>query len=345
LSRARDEHGVVLLLVLSVIVLTVSSVYAFAHTSLLHMMASVHRMDRTRADLAARTGVDIALRAVLDDGSNGGGRPEHAIETALDSWHQLGGQTLELPDEGTLQISVRDAGQRINLNALIDAEGEPHEESRAFLIAALERIVDYMPGRSEDKPYKIEDLADGILDWIDANDTTRLGDDEADFYRGQGAQPPPDRPLWLLAELAALPDVDDALLRGLEPYFTTQPFYPRLSESGVNPNTAPAHVLSLIYRGSPGDKQLLDEDAIFSILRARQEGRIFCPTAGEEPCVSFESEIGRVGETVFPPLGYVGQVFAVRSVAAFGEARACIETTIDRREPSEPKTLTYRTDC
>ena len=151
--------------------------------------------------------------------------------------------------------------------------------------------------------------------------------------------------IMLLAGLAALPDVDDALLRGLEPYFTTQPFYPRLSESGVNPNTAPAHVLSLIYRGSPGDKQLLDQDAIFSILRARQEDRIFCPTAGEEPCVSFESEIGRVGETVFPPLGYVGHVFAGRSVAAFGEARACIETTIDRREPSEPKTLTYRTDC
>lgn len=345
MSRSRDEDGVVLLLVLAVIVLTISSVYAFAHTSLLHMKASVHRMHRTRADLVARSGIHIGLRAVLDDATLGGSRAGGAIETPLDPWHRLGSQTIELPDEGTLRITVRDAGQRINLNALINGEGEPHEESRAFLVAALERIIEHMPGRDEEKLYDIEDLADGILDWIDANDTTRLGDDEADFYESLDAPPPPNRPLWLLTELAVLPDVDDALLRALGHYFTTQPFYPRLSEAGVNPNTAPTHVLSLIYQGSPGDKQLLDEDAVFAILRARSEDRIFCPGGGEEPCVSFESEIGRVGESVFPPLGYGSQVFSVRSVAAFGEARACIQTVIDRTEAQEPMTLSFRTDC
>ncbi len=342
MSRVRDEEGVVLILVLSMVVLTTGSVYAFARTSLMEIRSMQHRMDRVRADLLARSGVDLGLRALQDDGSNQ--LPQLAsLETAEDAWQLLGEQPIDVPGNGELRVRVRDAGQRLNLNALVDFEGTPHGTSRSFLLAALERIVAELPGRKEEKLYDLEALADALLDWLDGDELTRLGDDESVYYARNGAAAPPaNRPLLALQELADLPGVDEPLLLGLGAYFTVHPPYPQLEQSGVNPNTAPPHVLSLIFQGPPNDKRLIDEDGVFRILRARDEGRIFCPQSTELPCESFASEIGRVGEPVFPPLSYSNDVFSIQSEARFGEARACVHTVIDRAQGA---TLTYRLDC
>ena len=342
MSRARDEEGVVLILVLTMVVLTIGTVYAFARTSLMEIRTMQHRMDRVRADLLARSGVDLGRRALQDDGSNQ--LPQIAsLETAEDPWQLLGEQPIEVPGEGTLRVRVRDAGQRLNLNGLVDFEGTPHETSRPFLLAGLDRIISKLPGRNEEKLYDLEALADGLLDWLDRDELTRLGDKEASAYAALGSgAPPANRPLLALQELADVPGVDDRLLIGLQAYFTVLPPYPDLDQSGINPNTAPPHVLSLIFQGPADDKRLIDEDDVFRILRARDEGRIFCPQSTELPCESFASEIGRVGEPVFPPLSYSNDVFSIQSEASFGDARACVQTVVDRALGT---TLSYRLDC
>ena len=340
-----DERGLALLLVLVVIVLTVGTVYAFARSSLLSVLAEQRRADRVRAELMARSAVAIAVRALRDDRAGGDDGPTAGLETAQDPWYLLGEYVLEVPGDGDLHIRVRDAGNRINLNALVDEEGLPREDSAAFLADALEHIIAHMPGRTEDKRYQPAELADGILDWIDSDDQTRLGDDELDAYSRQHAGRPPSRPLFALSELSGVPGVDEALLAALAEYFTTQPPFPDVADSGVNLNTAPPHVLALIYQGTSGDKRLLGEDGVFAILRARREDRIFCPGSREEPCVSYESEIGRVGETVFPPLRFRSDVFEVRVEARFSESRACVTTVVDRSNAQELVTLSYRIAC
>jgi type II secretory pathway component PulK len=348
MTRPRDESGIVLLLVLAVIVLTTSAVYAFARISLLSNMAQHHRTDRVRADLLARSGVAVAIRALQDDLALAAQAQSATanVDSHVDPWYLLGEQPIAVPGGGQLLLIARDVGNRVNLNALVDAEGGPYEASRPFLLDALERIIEEMPGRTEEKFYKAQDLADGILDWLDTSEETRLGDDEADYYDRLGAKsPPPNRRLFALEELAGLPGADDELLQTLAAYFTTHPTFPADGMGGVNPNTAPPHVLGLIYQGTAGDMQLLDEDGVFSILRARSEDRIFCPASNEEPCVSYQSEIGRVGEGVFPPLSFSSQVFSIRSEASFGESRACIQTVVDRRNLGDVATLSYWMGC
>ncbi len=66
-KRLAAEEGVALLLVLVVIVLSIGSVYAFARTALLSVMAQQQRGDRVRAELMARSAVHIAVRALQDD--------------------------------------------------------------------------------------------------------------------------------------------------------------------------------------------------------------------------------------------------------------------------------------
>jgi type II secretory pathway component PulK len=341
-----DEEGVVLLLVLVVIVLTIVSVYAFARTTVLDVVGLRQGILRDRAELLARSGLEIAQRALADDLSRADTNPLAAqTETLLDAWAILGEEPIEVPGGGELRVSIRDSGSRFNLNALLDSDGEPLTDSRPFLEAALERIIDNMPGRPEDKLYEPGELADAILDWIDSNDTTRMGDDEVSTYeRMRAAGSPLERPLFTLAELAGLPGMDAPLLAELEQYFTPYPLFPIFQNAGVNPNTAPTHVLGLIYYGTADDMALATQDDVFRILRAREDGRVFCSGAADERCVTFASEIGRAGETVFPPLQLSSNVFNIESRATVAGASFRIIATVDRTEPASPRMLEFQVE-
>jgi type II secretory pathway component PulK len=337
--------------VLVVIVLTISSVYAFARTTVLDVASQRHRVERARARLLASSGFAIAQRAVLDDASPSAENPLGDAETRRDPWYLLGRAPIELPQEGAntvpvIDVRVRDSGSRLNLNGLLEPGGKAHAESLAFLEAVLEKIVADMPGRAEDKHYDPVQLAETLLDWIDLDAASRLGEDEQAHYARLGSSGPPlDRPLLSLGELAGAPGLDPPLLEALAQYFTTQPLYVAPEHVGINPNTAPPHLLAAIYVGAAAEeKRLLDEDDVFRILRLRDEGRVFCPEAGADECVTFAPEIIRLGETVFPPLQFQSDVFEIESVGKYGESRARLSAVLDRSKPAEPKILYYRMD-
>jgi len=349
-GAAGREDGVVLLLILVVIVLTIGSVYTFGRTTILDIMSSRQRTARVRAELLAHSGVEIAKRTLTDDLFMAEDPLTVRLESPGDPWRILSQTPIELPGEGTLRIRIQDSGSRIALNALVDADGKPHLDSRPFLIAALERIIDKMPGRKEDKTYEIPDLADGILDWLDSDEETRLGDNEADFYRQAGRNSSPlNRPVFSLDELSVIPDLDGLLLEALKDYFSPYPMFPDIERSGVNPNTAPAHILGMIYHGTAQKKQLLDRDDVFRILQAREEEKVFCEGGSDEGCESFTALTGFAGETIFPPLRYRSDLFMIHSEARVGETRetrACIRTVIDRGvADEEPRVLLYRMGC
>ncbi len=342
----RREEGVVLLLILVVIVLTIGSVYTFARTTLLDVMSSRQRTARVRAEFLARAGVEIALRTLVDDLFMSDDLLTVALESPEDPWRLLSEVPIEVPGEGTLRVTIQDAGSRISLNGLLDDQGKPYPDSSPFLMAALERIIEDMPGREEDKPYEVEEIAQAILDWMDSDDQTRLGDLETDYYRGVGENAAPvDRPLLALDELSGIPDLDDLLLEGINSYFSPFPLIPTPEQSGVNPNTAPPHILGMIYHGTAGEKRLLDRDDVFRILKAREEGKVFCESEYGEKCESFTALTGFVGETFFPPLQYASSVFTVRTEGRYGATRACVITVVNRSLAEAPETLFYRTGC
>jgi type II secretory pathway component PulK len=114
----------------------------------------------------------------------------------------------------------------------------------------------------------------------------------------------------------------------------------------VNLNTAPAHVLGLIFHGAADDQRLLDQRDVFEILKARSEGKVFCPGAGQDPCTTFSGTVGIAeGEAIFPPLTYKSRVFAVDVEATVGETRACVHSVIDRGSNGQAKTLYYELGC
>jgi type II secretory pathway component PulK len=345
---------VVLLLVLVVIVLTTTSVYAIAVSTLRDVHSVRHRSERARAELLARAGLALAERALADDATadQTQGTLEALYETQTDSWRMLASAPIELGLGGEIVIQIHDSGSRINLNGLVDVAGVPHAESREYLEAVLERVIDDMPGRAEEKLYDPDELADAILDWLDTDDQTRLGDREQDSYaRPDRSARPPNRPLIALGELAAIPDMDDDLLDALDFYFTTLPLFPAPDRIGVNPNTAPAHVLATIYQGDSSGRALLGREGndreVWNVLRARKEGRTFCPSEEADRCVTFQSEVGDEG-TVFPPLQFQSDIFEIVSEGRFAAtegappARVRIRAIVDRSDPYAIETLFYQ---
>lgn len=342
-ADARGESGVVLLLVLVILTLTIGSVYAFQIRTTVDVIAVHHRTDRARAQMLARSGIDLATRAIIDDSTTAEDPYAAAQETAEDAWRLLSRQPIEVPGGGVVELVIQDAASKINLNGLIDEKGAPRPESAEFLKQALTFIVEQMPGRDEDKPYKPDEIAEGILDWIDADAQNRLGDDEKEaMARPNAPVQPLDRPLLTLAELDGVPGIDGPLLETLDYYFTCFPLVPTLDASGLNPNTAPAHVLALLYHGTEGDHRLIDKDDLFRVLRGRREGKIFCEQADQERCAEIAPEIGSVGETVFPPLTYHSDVFEISSTGRVNESRVRIVAVLDRSDPASPALLSYR---
>jgi type II secretory pathway component PulK len=340
---SRSEEGVVLLLVMVLIAVSISIAYATAKTSAVDVLSARQREHQARAQVLARSGVAIATRALLDDASAQDALNQ--IEGPYDAWALLGQQPIELEDGGRLDIQVHDAGARIGINALLDAEGKRIEQkSHDFLDAALEVIADSTPELRQLNlgDEKRGELADAILDWIDSDQETRIGTPEASYYeRADGS--PLDRPLLSIDELAAVPGLDPLLLDALHAYFSPYPLYPTEGKGGgINPNTAPPHVLSLLYHGAT-EMRMVDEDQVFRVLKLREEGNVFCPSQGQEKCIDFATELD-LGDT-FPPLQYTGSVFHIDVEARYQNARACVHSVVDRSFPQTPAVLLQRLDC
>jgi len=346
-EEGAGEEGAALVLVLLLISALIGSAYAFGRTSLLDIRTARQRIDRTRAQVLAQSGVAIATRALIEDLSS----PDplaQTIESPRDPWRLIGAEPIEIEGVGTLTLEVEDAGGRIPINAIIGEEagqGLQENERRQFLERALVIVIDNIPGRREEKRYDPQEIADGILDWIDSDDQTRLGDSEEEFYRQRGREVEiPNRPIFSLSELANVPGMDGRLLSAMDAYFSPSVKTPRFEGSGLNPNTAPPHVLSLVY--ILGSGTFLERDEIFRVLKARQDGQIFCPSEGsEKECTDFATTVNQAGETLFPPITFESSVFMVRSRAQVGDATACVTTVLDRSDPEEIKPLAYRLDC
>ena len=351
MTRARDEEGIVLLLVLVLIVVAVSTAYAMSKTSLVEVLSSRQHSQHSRAQLLARSGIALATRALQDD-LVGTDPITKAVESERDAWAVLAHQEIELPGAALLRIGIRDAGNKLDLNALVDAEGKRvGEQSKNFLKAVLAHIRETVPafkGSSRLNDEDIDELADAILDWLDKDEETRLGTPEQEFYveMKKARSAPLNRPVFSLDELAPIPGLDPLLLDALKAYFTPYPMFPGANGGGVNLNTAPAHVLGLIYHGVAEEFELVDQRDVFEILKARSEGKVFCAGAAQEPCTDFSATVGiAAGETIFPPLTFQSRVFAIDSQATVGETRACVRAVVDRGTGAEVKTLYYELGC
>jgi type II secretory pathway component PulK len=341
----------VLLVVLFFALLLTSSVATFVRRSTVDTLIARNIDARGEADSLARGGLMLSCALLAED------RLQELAGTAppgdnhLDAWARASGYPLVTPTGTTLRLRIEDAGARLNLNALFEMEEggdwKVREETPEFLTQLLAKVIDEQAVAPGQRGFEPAELAANLIDFVDGDDVTSNGKSEDDVY--QRRNPPYralNRPLLSFDELRLVAGFDAQLVDALRPYLTVYPFAalgcgkPNLG-CGVNLNTAPPHVLALLWFDDGVEKRLADEDTVRRILRVRSEGGLLC---GEGPSQQGCTPIREiVPNAIFPPPTFSTQIFEISAEASVGDVRRTLVAVVDRTAPALPTLLSWRT--
>jgi general secretion pathway protein K len=331
MSAPRRKQGLVLVAVLFFVLLAVSGVATLLRRATVDALIARNRDLAARCEALARGGVRLGIALLLQDRLDEQAEAFRA-ETLEDGWASAGALVLEMPDGATLQVRIEDAGSRLNLNALFTDGAVRDPLTETLLVALLEKVIEELPGEADGNLYDAGELANHLMDYVDADDTGLRGGLEDDVYQSQ--DPPyraANRPLLSVAELQLVDGFDGRLLEALRPYVTV---YPWAQGDGINPNTAPPWVLALLYHGTSGDYRFADESEVRRVLDIREHDGILCANDAADPrCTPLGDAVP--GE-IFPPPSFVAEVFQLSALARMGDVEREVFAVVDRSDASKP---------
>lgn len=225
----RDERGFALVLTLVVTALMVAVLVELIHQVSVDISLSRSYRDGQQASLLAESGVTGGIK-LLQLSLQG---KSHTSLT--DAW----AAPVRLDDEtGSIEVVVTDESGRINLNNLV----QPNGEFEPFTLAALKRL-----GR---RPKLPEEVWNCLADWLDSDGQTRSGGAEAPYYQTlKRPYTPRNNKLATLAELSLVKGFTPEGIAGLAPFVTIYADQAGAPLSQVNINTASKEVLSALDDG------------------------------------------------------------------------------------------------
>jgi len=225
-GKLNNESGFAMILTLVVTALMVAVVVEMIHQVYVDTSLSRSFRDGQQASILAESGATGGaklLQMSLSGRSN---------TTLADRW----ATPLKVEDEaGSLLITVTEESGKININGLV----QPNGEYEPFTLALLQRLSTQlkMP----------EDLWGGLADWIDSNDMPRSGGTESPYYRTlKPSYSARNGRLMTVTELSLVKGFSPEILGTLRPYLTIYSDQSGSPQSTVNINTASKEVLAAL---------------------------------------------------------------------------------------------------
>ncbi|MBN1911599.1 MAG: general secretion pathway protein GspK, partial [Pirellulales bacterium] len=215
-SAAKSRRGAVLVLVLVVTALLSLAALTFSQLMLVEHEASKLAAERVQSHALAASGVEAArwflsqdAQVQKDAGSwyNNEEKFRGVLVTPDDDPYSRGRFALVAPAmedgrRGGVRFGLEDESTRLNLNTLITADQQQPGSGRKILMG--------LPGMTEQ-------IADAILDWIDADDEPREFGAEVEYYSGlDPPYAPKNGPVATVEELLLVRDVTPQLLFGVD---------------------------------------------------------------------------------------------------------------------------------
>ncbi|HXE95403.1 MAG TPA: type II secretion system minor pseudopilin GspK [Dongiaceae bacterium] len=308
-GRLKNESGFALILTLVVTALMVAVVVEMIHQVYVDTSLSRSFRDGQQASILAESGATGGAK-LLQMGLSG-----RNYTSLSDRW----ATPLKIDDEsGSLEITVSEESGKININGLVQQNGEYEIHTQE----ALQRL-----GKRLQLP---EDIWPAVADWIDSNDIQRSGGAESSFYRT--LKPPYDARngrLLTITELSLVKGVTPEIFGKLRPYLTTFSDQAASPLPTININTAPREILA----------------ALDSRIDDRMAERI----AQERSIQPFKSmgELSRVPglDTIATGLGgwvsFKGNLFRITSVARVRDSGRTVEAVV-RLSGGAPEFLSWQ---
>ncbi|MGB3097426.1 MAG: type II secretion system minor pseudopilin GspK [Candidatus Deferrimicrobiaceae bacterium] len=223
--RAGGDKGVVLLITLMILVLIVTLVWEIFRVGARSAQTGAFGRDSIRAGLVAEAGIAAARVALRED----------AGDNNYDTLDEIWSRPVPPIDlgEGTIHIVVEDEERKININRLVLTNGNAPDDQRLAVFQRLLEILEIDPS-----------LADAVVDWLDNDDTPRVGGAESAFYLSRKFPYKSKNDLFdTVEELRLVRGVTQEVFEKIRPFITVY------SSGKVNINTAPGQVLMALSAG------------------------------------------------------------------------------------------------
>jgi len=309
IGRLKDKSGFALILTLVITTLLVALVVEMIHQVYVDTSLSRGFRDGQQASILAESGATGGARLLQMALS---GRSYTALS---DRW----ATPLKLDDEvGSLEIAVSEETGKININALV----QPNGEYEPFTLAALQRLGKrlQLPG----------DIWSAVADWIDSDDLPRSGGAEAPYYR---ALKPPynarNGKMMTVTELSLVSGVKPELLGKLRPYITIFSDQAGSPVSTININTASKEILAAL------DDRIDDRMA----ERIMEERRLLpFKSTGE---LSRVPGMDTVATSLVGKIGVKGNLFKITSVGRVKDSGRTVEAVV-RLSGGTPEFLSWQ---
>jgi general secretion pathway protein K len=232
----KNERGFALILTILVISLIVALTLQFNKTMRSDLYSAANLKDGVRLTSIARSGLAFSLAVLLQDAS------ENDFDTLSEAWadsESLSSGLTSLFDDGNLDVRIIDHSGRININQLINQNGDFNPEQENILTRFLNS------GQFGLDPEDVSNIIDAIKDWIDHDDeVTRFGAENSYYGTKEKPYSCKNSKLDFLEELLFVRGITRELFYGtkdnpgISAYLTTH------GDGKMNINTANPVVLS-----------------------------------------------------------------------------------------------------
>ena len=326
-ERARDRRGIAIVIVLWVVLVLSLLISGFAFTMHVETQVASFARKQLKAEMLARAGIEVArMQLILDEKSP----TEGGFDALNQAWatneelyvnHELG--------DGIFNVKVTDEESKIPINTAT--------------LEQLRRLLNLLGVDPADEDI----IVDSILDWIDADDLTKLNGAESDYY--QSLSPPyraKDAPMDRVEELLLVRGVTPELFGGsptteeeearpaLSDLFTT------MSSGRINVNTASATVLRAFLN--------LDDVQVQAVVNRRDGSDGIAGTEDDQPFRSeaeFFSVLGNLDPVTKQQddglVAVSSSYFTVTSTGEVGGAKRTIIATF-RRDGDNIRAVAWR---
>jgi len=243
--RTGGDKGVVLLITLMILVLIVTLIWEVFRVGARAAQTGAFGRDSIRAGLVAEAGIAAARVALRED----------AGDNNYDTLDEIWSRPVPPIDlgEGTIHIVVEDEERKININRLVLTNGNAIDEHRLPVFRRLLEILEIDPS-----------LADAVVDWLDNDETPRVGGAESTFYLSRKFPYKSKNDLFdTVEELRLVRGVTQEVFERIRPFITVY------GSGKINLNTAPKQILMALSAEVDGEE--ITESTADEIVVYRKE--------------------------------------------------------------------------
>ena len=172
----KNKHGMALILTLLIVSLVTVLSLQLNTSMRAEYYAAVNLKDSIKLESIAKSGFYFALIALKDD--------DTTYDCLLDDWESIKDASASayfatlFDGDGFLEGKVADLERKIQINSLIDQNGQPDPAQKDLLSDFMQL---YDPNLNQDQA---EEIVDAIVDWVDSDDnTTGFGGAEDSYYQ------------------------------------------------------------------------------------------------------------------------------------------------------------------